>query len=92
MSAFANAQQTRGDSEEKPAGAWYPEQVAEYLYGKMQKDEFYAICPDNDVSEATDKTRILYTAGDIVRGRPPLSRWRAEWKAVAEEEMAKTGI
>lgn len=58
----------------------------------MDKDEFYAICPDNDVSEETDKKRMLWTMGDVVYGRPPLTRWRDEWKKEAEETMAKTQI
>lgn len=56
----------------------------------MEKDEFYVICPDNDVTEETDKKRMLWTTGDVVYGRPPLTRWREEWKKEAEETMAKT--
>lgn len=58
----------------------------------MDKDEFYVICPDNDVSEETDKKRMLWTMGDVVYGRPPLTRWRDEWKKEAEETMAKTQV
>lgn len=58
----------------------------------MEKNEFYVICPDNDVTEETDKKRMLWTVGDIVQGRPPLTRWREEWKKEAEETMAKTQI
>ncbi|KAF4455810.1 hypothetical protein F53441_2009 [Fusarium austroafricanum] len=77
---------------EKPAGAWTAEQVAEYLYEKMGKNEFYIICPDNDVSEETDKKRMTWAAGDIVQRRPPLSRWREELKQEAEDTMAKMDI
>lgn len=84
--------QTRGDNKEKPAGAWAPEQVADYLYKKMQDNKFYVICPDNDVSEETDKKRILWTAGDLVYERPPLTRWREEWKEESEKTMAQTNI
>ncbi|KAK2606016.1 hypothetical protein QQS21_003533 [Conoideocrella luteorostrata] len=83
---------TRGGNTEKPAGAWSPEQVADFLYGKMRDDKFYVICPDNDVSEETDKKRMLWTVGDIVKERPPLTRWREEWKKEAEETMAKTSV
>ncbi|KAI6778045.1 uncharacterized protein J7T54_007653 [Emericellopsis cladophorae] len=48
---------------EKPAGAWTPEQVADYLYRKMPKVQFYIICPDNDVDEQTDKKRIAVRSG-----------------------------
>jgi len=74
-----------GGSREKPKGAWSPEQVVEYLEGKMAEGKFYVVCPDNDVSEETDKKRMLWAANDIVQGRPPLTRWRDEYKAEAEE-------
>ena len=77
---------------EKPKGAWWPEQVAEYLEAKMAKDQFYVICPDNDVSEEMDKKRILWTTGDIVEGRPPMSRWREKFKDEAEEWMARQEV
>ncbi|EKJ75150.1 hypothetical protein FPSE_04708 [Fusarium pseudograminearum CS3096] len=77
---------------EKPDGPWTPEQVAEYLYERMDKNEFYIICPDNDVTEEMDKKRMAWAAGDVVQRRPPLSRWREEWKQEAEETMAKMEI
>ena len=73
---------------EKPAGAWWPEQVAEFLEQKMAEGAFYVVCPDNDVTEEMDRKRMLWAAGDVVQGRPPLSRWREEWRARAEEWMA----
>jgi hypothetical protein len=81
-----------GAAKEKPAGAWAPEQVADYLYKKMSEDQFYIICPDNDVDEETDKKRMLYAVGDIVQGRPPLSRWREDWKDKAAETIANTQV
>ncbi|KAF5244029.1 hypothetical protein FANTH_7895 [Fusarium anthophilum] len=76
----------------KPAGAWTAEQVADYLYEKMEKNEFYIICPDNDVTEEQDKKRMTWAAGDVAQRRPPLSRWREEWKQEAEETMAKMDV
>ncbi|KAL1610568.1 hypothetical protein SLS60_002237 [Paraconiothyrium brasiliense] len=81
-----------GKSAEKPAGAWSPEQVASYMEQKIKDDKFYIICPDNDVSEETDKKRMLWTVGDIVNERPPLTRWRDEYKKEAEEWMAKQKV
>lgn len=90
---ISNISQTGGgQAKEKPAGAWAPAQVAEFLYTKMEKSEFYVICPDNDVSEETDKKRMLWSVGDIVYGRPPLTRWRDEWKQEAEKTMSETKI
>ncbi|KAH8173642.1 short chain dehydrogenase domain-containing protein [Sarocladium implicatum] len=79
-------------STEKPAGAWWPEQVVEYLVKKMEAGKFYAICPDNDVSEETDKKRMLYAAGDITQERPALSRWREDWKDKANDIINNTQI
>ncbi|KAH7397171.1 hypothetical protein BKA66DRAFT_566307 [Pyrenochaeta sp. MPI-SDFR-AT-0127] len=78
-----------GTENQKPAGAWSPDQVADYMYRKISDNKFYIICPDNDVSEETDKKRMLWSVGDIVNERPPLTRWRPEFKEEAEEWMAK---
>jgi NAD(P)-dependent dehydrogenase (short-subunit alcohol dehydrogenase family) len=72
---------------DKPAGAWTPEQVAKYMEGCMGRGEFYMICPDNDVSEEMDRKRMTWAMGDLVHRRPPLSRWREEWKEKSEEGM-----
>lgn len=76
-----------GSTEDKPAGAWSAEQVVEFLEGKMKEGKFYVICPDNDVDMDTDRRRMMWTMGDVVEGRPPLTRWREEWKSKAEEGM-----
>lgn len=76
-----------GSEQEKPAGAWAPSQVADYLYKKMEQGKFYAICPDNDVTEEMDKKRMLWTQGDIVYERQPVSRWRDEYKDEAAKWM-----
>jgi hypothetical protein len=55
------------------------------MYNKMSDGRFYIICPDNDVTEETDKKRILWSVGDIVDARPPLTRWREEYKKKANE-------
>lgn len=60
---------------EKPAGAWTPDQVVDFLVAALQRDDFYILCPDNDVDRALDAKRILWAAGDIAENRPPLSRW-----------------
>ncbi|KAK0612826.1 hypothetical protein B0T17DRAFT_511200 [Bombardia bombarda] len=76
-------------AQEKPAGAWWPEQVVDYLQDKMAEGKFYIVCPDDDVSEETDRKRMLWSVGDVVEGRPPLTRWRDEWKGEAKEWMDK---
>lgn len=74
---------------QKPDGAWEPAQVAEYLERKMGEGVFYVVCPDNDVSEEMDQRRMLWGAGDLVERRPPLSRWREDWKDRAKEGIEK---
>ncbi|KAI1381110.1 NAD(P)-binding protein [Hypoxylon crocopeplum] len=64
----------------KPDAPWMPEQVVGYLEGKMAEKQFWVLCPDNDVTEETDKKRMLWNADDPVKGREPLSRWRDEFK------------
>ncbi|KAF2995364.1 hypothetical protein E8E13_003270 [Curvularia kusanoi] len=81
-----------GQAAKKPDGAWSPEQVAEFMVQKMEKNKFYIICPDNDVSEEMDKKRMLWSVGDIVNERPPLTRWRPEFKEEAEEWMKKQKV
>lgn len=88
---YTGLTKTRGQ-EEKPDGAWYPDQVVEYLEEKMGDGSFYVICPDNDVTEEKDKKRMLWTVGDIVEGRPPLSRWREGYKDDAEKWMAEQQV
>lgn len=72
---------------EKPSGAWWPEQVADYLEEKMAEGQFWVICPDNDVSAKLDRQRMTWGTGDMLEGRPPLTRWREDWK-----ERAQKGI
>jgi short-subunit dehydrogenase len=81
-----------GGMKEKPKGAWTPEQVVEYLVGKMGEGAFYVICPDNDVTEELDKKRMLWDRMDLVQGRPPLTRWREDYAKEAEEWIAKAQV
>ncbi|KAF2649782.1 NAD(P)-binding protein [Lophiostoma macrostomum CBS 122681] len=83
---------TPGAEKEKPSGAWSASQVAELMYQKIQDNKFYIICPDNDVNEITDKKRMLWSVGDVVNERPPLTRWRPEWKEDAEKWMSEVDV
>jgi len=74
--------------ESKPAGAWLPAQVADYLENKMAEEQFWVICPDSETTEDMDYKRMLWSVGDAVEGRPPLSRWRPEWKEKCAHWMA----
>jgi NAD(P)-dependent dehydrogenase (short-subunit alcohol dehydrogenase family) len=74
----------------KPDAAWTPEQTIDHMIECLTQDEFYILCPDNDVTDrATDERRILWAAGDIVESRPPLSRWHPDYKEAFAAFAAK---
>jgi NAD(P)-dependent dehydrogenase (short-subunit alcohol dehydrogenase family) len=64
---------------EKPEGAWTPEQTIAFLFDSLERHDFYILCPDNDVDRDLDIKRILWSSGDIVENRPPLSRWHPDY-------------
>jgi hypothetical protein len=65
---------------EKPAAAWTPEQTVDFMMERLDANDFYILCPDNDVCRSLDERRILWAAGDIVENRPALSRWHPDYK------------
>lgn len=71
---------TRGGFTEKPAAAWTGEQVADEMIEAMGRGDFYILCPDNDVTRAVDEKRIQWAADDLIKNRPALSRWHADFK------------
>ncbi|MEO8185227.1 MAG: SDR family NAD(P)-dependent oxidoreductase [Deltaproteobacteria bacterium] len=73
----------------RPAGAWTSEQVVDYLLESIDRGDFYILCPDNDVSVALDRKRVLWAAGDVAENRPPLSRWHSDY-AAAFKKFADT--
>lgn len=79
---------TRRDRKEKPAGAWTPEQTADFMMDGIAKGDFYIICPDNDVTRTLDEKRMAWAIGDIIENRPPLSRWHKDW-AQSFEDFSK---
>ena len=72
---------------EKPAGAWAPEQVVDFMMDAMGEGDFYILCPDNDVTREVDAKRIRWAAEDIVQNRPPLSRWHPDFKQAFEDYL-----
>jgi NAD(P)-dependent dehydrogenase (short-subunit alcohol dehydrogenase family) len=76
---------TKGDRSEKPAAAWTPEQTVDFMMQSLAQDDFYILCPDNDVPRSLDEKRIEWAAQDIIDNRPPLSRWHPDY---AEKFMA----
>jgi NAD(P)-dependent dehydrogenase (short-subunit alcohol dehydrogenase family) len=74
---------SRGQAE-KPAAAWTADQVVDFMLARIADGVFYIICPDNDVDQATDASRIRWAAEDVASSRPPLSRWHPDYTAAFE--------
>ncbi len=72
---------TAGDRTEKPAGAWTPEQTVDFMLERVSAGDFYILCPDNDVTRSLDERRILWAVSDIIKNRPPLSRWHPDYQS-----------
>lgn len=71
----------------KPDGAWTVEQLVRHFLAGLANEDFYIICPDNEVSSELDMKRIRWGAEDMVFNRPALSRWHPDWKEKAAEWM-----
>ncbi|GAW09233.1 NAD -binding protein [Lentinula edodes] len=70
---------------EKPAGAWTAEETVLYMLDKVRAGDFYVLVPDNETRRELDELRIMWAAGDIAEGRPALSRWHKDYKALFED-------
>jgi hypothetical protein len=77
----------QGAIEEKPSGAWTALETVEYMLDQVRSGEFYILVPDNETRREVDQLRILWGAGDIVEGRPALSRWHQSYKSMFEEYL-----
>jgi NAD(P)-dependent dehydrogenase (short-subunit alcohol dehydrogenase family) len=73
---------------EKPAAAWTPEQVVDFLLESLGRGDFYILCPDNAVERATDERRMQWSIDDIIKNRPALSRWHPEFEAEFADFMS----
>jgi NAD(P)-dependent dehydrogenase (short-subunit alcohol dehydrogenase family) len=71
---------TRARGGEKPAGAWTPEQVVDFMMERIVAGDFYILCPDNDVTREMDEKRMAWAMGDLIENRPALSRWHPDYE------------
>lgn len=83
---FTGLTRARGVTE-KPAGAWSPEQVVDFLLPALERGDFYVLCPDNETTRAMDEVRIRWAAEDLVENRPALSRWHPDFKDAFAKAM-----
>jgi NAD(P)-dependent dehydrogenase (short-subunit alcohol dehydrogenase family) len=67
------------EGNEKPAGAWTPEQVVDFMLEALSRGDFYILCPDNETERRTDERRMAWSIGDIIENRPALSRWHPDY-------------
>jgi hypothetical protein len=77
--------------DEKPTRAWTAQETVEFMLERVRTGDFYILVPDNEVRRGVDDMRILWGAGDIVEGRPALSRWHQSYKSMYEEYI-KEGL
>jgi len=73
---------------EKPAAAWTPEQVVDFLLDAVTRGDFYVLCPDNAVTREMDERRMQWAIDDVILNRPALSRWHPDHAATFEAFMA----
>lgn len=64
---------------EKPDAAWTSEETVAYLLKRLEEDDFYILCPDNEVTPEIDRKRIAWAAQGIIERRPALSRWHPDF-------------
>jgi len=72
---------------EKPDAAWTPEQVVDFMLASVARDDFYILCPDNDVDRTTDNKRMAWAMGDLIENRPALSRWHDDYSQAFDDFM-----
>jgi hypothetical protein len=53
----------------------------------IARGDFYILCPDNDVTRATDEKRMAWAVGDIIHNRPALSRWHPDFAEAFKRHM-----
>ncbi|CAK5270452.1 unnamed protein product [Mycena citricolor] len=72
---------------DKPAGAWTADETVRYMLPRVAAGEFYVLVPDGETTTHIDQLRIMWAAADAAQGRPALSRWHRDYKALYDEYM-----
>ena len=73
---------------QKPPAAWTPDQVVDFMLDSLARGDFYILCPDNDVTRGMDERRMQWSADDLIKNRPALSRWHADYKTAFDAFMS----
>lgn len=74
---------------QKPPFAATVEETVDFMMASLERGDFYILCPDNETPRPLDEKRIQWTADDIIKNRPALSRWHPDfaeaYKAFVED-------
>jgi len=65
-----------------------PDQVVDFMLEELSKNNFYIICPDNDVTREVDNLRMTWAMQDVTENRAPLSRWHPDYKDAFAEYVS----
>lgn len=66
---------------QKPPFAATAEETVDFMMQSLARGDFYILCPDNETPRPLDEKRIQWTADDIIKNRPALSRWHPDFEA-----------
>jgi len=72
----------------KPPEAWTALQTVDFMLERLERGDFYILCPDNETPRGVDEKRIQWTADDLIKNRPPLSRWHPDHAAAFRTFLA----
>ncbi|MEM9490064.1 MAG: short-chain dehydrogenase, partial [Myxococcota bacterium] len=69
--------------------AWTAEQTIAFMMESLERGDFYILCPDNETPRSLDEKRIQWTADDLIKNRPALSRWHPDHSDAFKAYIAK---
>lgn len=74
----------------KPADAWTSDETADFVMRRLREGSFYLVQPEADEHADGRKTRLRMTwsMDDLLKDRPPMSRWEEGHKRKFEEFLA----
>lgn len=64
---------------QKPPFAATAKETVDFMMTSLKNGDFYILCPDNETPRPLDEKRIQWTADDIIKNRPALSRWHPDY-------------
>lgn len=64
---------------QKPPFAATAGETVDFMMGALKNGDFYILCPDNETPRPLDEKRVQWTADDIIKNRPALSRWHPDF-------------